>query len=288
MGRRRSELQDVIAAYITSKGVFPRPVQPKEVAMQIYNKEKHGDWRKFYQKIRRAMHRMAHSKPDAKCKRLKVHLHGYYGSYYNLQDVLRAEDPELTIHGLVLEGKISTEKNNSVLMTLLGTPFGTQSEEHRTDPDPSNGGWTRSSSYEGRKVTITLYRTGTILIRIRSSKYPMTPSEFSGFNGWLNGLFNNEVPLMNLYVIEVGVGKDFRVLRLDGIKSIKWGVFTNAYWELYQKNEEVMRMALHLNFPKNEISLLDAINLLQAATGEQMNLVDTRNQKDVIRPPGYQ
>jgi len=286
MGRKKSQLQERIAAYITSKGVFPRSVQPKEVARQLYRPNEDGEWSRFYQKTRKTMQRMSMGFGP----RLKLDAHGWYRAYYTLKDVLMAENPDVTIHGLVLEGKIPDEKRpEGVLRSILG-----QSERSYEPPSPDNGGWTFHHAFEGRRVTFTIFTTGTILIRIRSSTHPLTPPEFSSLNGWLNGLLNNEVPTMNLYVIEVGVGRDFHILRLDGIKSIKWGAFINAYWELYQKNEETLRLALHIHLPKNEISLVDALNILQTATNQQLDLVSHHKfpidgaKTDAKSPDGYQ
>lgn len=269
MAGRRSKIQDAIERYLVEIG---RPASAKEIAVAIGAMEHYDNVRKLLQRL-------------AERKLIRHEIHGYYGARFSLEDILRAERPELTTHGIKLQGTVPTA---SVPEFVQGTPALSQSE--RSEEERGGVRWYWDGAYEGREVKIVIYEnTKTVLISLRSSTFPITPIEFEGFAGWLEGIFNNQAVLLNLKVIQLGIGMDFKEYRLDGVKSITWKAWRSAYIELYQKSKDTLRLAIHLS--NQNIDLIDAITILKGMTNAPLDVVsryEVHKREGEQQREGYQ
>ena len=181
-------------------------------------------------------------------------LRGLYRSIFTLDDLLRAESPELQIHGLVFNGKVINIKQGSLFCYLL---------ESKSRPASGN----RKKiilPFEGRDLRIMLSENSTIEIFLKSSKYPINYSLFEQLIGYLKSILQDAIDWPELRIVEIGLGRDFKTWRLDGIQSIKIKEFRNAWIQIYQHGpERDTRLELHLH---DRITLTDALNILKVAT----------------------
>lgn len=225
-----------IIKYLQS--ISPRPAAPKEISFEL------GEQSNTIRAILTRLHRhnlIEKSGP------------GDYRALYSLEDILKTESPDMRLHGIKLEGGIPSDRAGLPLML----PFMTQPAE------PGSGDRKKYSFlFEGRNVTIMVSDNGTIEIFLRSSKHAVDYATFCAFAGWLDGLFMGQSHTLGLMVVELGIGRDFRTWRLDGVKSIKFTQWRNAWAQIYQKQKE-MRVEIHIN---DRIGLGDAIHIMRGMT----------------------
>jgi hypothetical protein len=219
------------------RAISPRPATPKEIAFEL------GIEAKTVRATITRLHR--HKFIEKSCT-------GHYRALYTLEDILKTESPELRLHGIKIEGMLPGGAGLTSKLPFMGQPIEQCSGNRKK----------YSFLYDGRSVTIMVSDNGLIEIFLRSSKHAVDFVTFCGFAGWLDGLFMGQTHALNLNVVELGIGRDFRTYRLDGIKSIKWGQWRNAWAQIYQKQNE-MRVEIHLN---ERIGLGDAIHILRGMT----------------------
>jgi len=120
-------------------------------------------------------------------------------------------------------------------------------------------------------------QNGLVEVFNRCSKQPLGFLDFNRFTAFLHGIFPC-FDVMGARLIQVGLNVDSRVLRLDGVKSIKFQTFENAWLSMYQKAGRGFRTEVHIN-PK-ELTLTEALNILKHLTNFPQNEV---SQLDKMR-----
>lgn len=229
--------------------ITPRPATPKEVAFEMGAE---------HERVKKSMLRLY------KQGRIEKTVHGYYRALFSLDDILRGESPEMRLHGIKIEGNVPKGEQGSPLLSLLFKDGLMASGNRRMV----------KRNFEGRTVTIQLSESGTLEIFLRSSRYSISYIEFERFAGWLDGMFANKTLLFNLKICELGLGRDFKKWRLDGVKSIKLGQWRNAWLQIYQKEKTgIMRMEIHTI---DHLSLGDAMHILKGMA---------ENPKQLQEPP---
>lgn len=120
---------------------------------------------------------------------------------------------------------------------------------------------------EDRRTTITFHQNGKICIHINSTKHPINYLDFCNILNFLNGFLHRWTPFdkKEVRLKEVGIGKDYKQLRLDGVTCISLHKFTNAWSRIYYKDDiEATRFEHHINC---EMTLDDAIRSFQLLDG---------------------
>jgi hypothetical protein len=137
--------------------------------------------------------------------------------------------------------------------------------------------------YEGRKITITVHLKGKVDVYVNSSDNPLIYPDFLKMLDFLNGFLERIAPFSERKVVkllEVGLAKDFKQLRLDGVKSISLKAFTNAMARIYYKDDiRATRFEHHL---APSMTLDDALRSLSILTNpinykEETRLDDPNN-----------
>ena len=219
------------------QSISPRPAQPKEIAFELGAS---------HDAIKKSLNRLYHH------KNIERVTYGWYRSIYNLDDILKAESPEMRLHGIKIEGIVPNLEQASLSCHLLNNLSMTSSGNRRMG----------KFSFMGRVVTVQLSESGRVEIQIRGTKYPLNYVEFEQFAGWIDGISNGAHLKWNLMIVQLGIGRDFRTWELEGIKSIKWGQWRNAWAQIYQKTA-TMRAEIHIN---ERLGLGDAIHILRGMT----------------------
>lgn len=121
-----------------------------------------------------------------------------------------------------------------------------------------------SFEFLGRPVTITLYpKSPTILVQLQASNNPLTFEEFNGFCFWLFGWGARENILEHTWQVkQYGWNLDFVNLDMtkSGYKRITLKAFRNDWFQIYQKQRDVLRVEAHLN--PRDLSLTDLQRLV--------------------------
>lgn len=203
-------------------------------------------------KIRTELSRLA---DRSKIRRIK---RGYFQAKATLEIIAMIESPDTKLHGIKIEVKkiegISVQ--HSILDWLKAKHFrdiankrGTPLKRH-----------TKQVGWRERWITITVHESGLVEIFLNCSKMPLTYEEFCSFCDFLDGYFKPYCfTRNNAYVIQVGMGKDFEEMHLDGVTCIRLHKFKNDWCSIYENKEGRVRFEHHL---KLNITLEDAINIM--------------------------
>jgi hypothetical protein len=119
-----------------------------------------------------------------------------------------------------------------------------------------------SMEFNGRPVTIRTYLgSPTVLVWLKATKNPLDFEEFDKFAYWLYGWASGKVVETTWTVTEWGWNVDF--LNMDmtksGFKTLTLHAFRNAWFRMYQKKADLLRIEAHLT-PK-DASLQDVLRI---------------------------
>ncbi len=194
---------------------------------------------------------------------------GFYAAYTDISLLDQLENPPTTLHGIMLECKTimqlqkhidgipSCKEYTEDAIKLLNALDFTGSTNYR---------YNRVVWFEGRRITITIHLKGKIDIHITSTNNPIIYPDFLRILSYLEGFLEKLAPLQNRKVVQllqVGVAKDYRQLRLDGIKSVTLHSFTNVWSRIYYKDEKTgTRFEHHITAKMNLDDALKSLSIL--------------------------
>ena len=187
---------------------------------------------------------------DPKGRIAKVH-EGWYRAARTPEILSKvATAKRLGIHGIEIAGKCPDDPTRSRLMSNSDIKIN------------SNGQY--SFEFLGRIITITLYpKSPTILVQLSSTNNPLTFEEFNGFCFWLFGWGAREKILDHTWQIKQwGWNLDFINLDMtkSGFKRITLKAFRNDWFQIYQKQKDVLRVEAHMN--PQDLALVDLQRLV--------------------------
>lgn len=211
---------------------------------------------KLINKIRTELHRLE------KRQRIRYMKRGFFQAKPSLQHIQKIESSETKLHGIKIECTrilgISAERNIESWL-----------EDKYFEPVNNDSGtwlrrWTRNSFWEERYVTFTVHENLFVEVFVNCSKNPLSYPEFQRFCEFLNGFFDPfYFNRSDMFLVQVGVGKDFNELELDGVKSVRLHKFANDWATIYMKDDGRVRFEHHL---KLHLNLDDALNMLDILT----------------------
>jgi len=130
-----------------------------------------------------------------------------------------------------------------------------------------NYSWFRYLWWENRRITLTVFDNLKLHVYISSSKHPLSYPEFLSLLSYLDGFLDAITPFKDRKVVrlkEIGLAKDFKELRLEGVKSVSLRAFMNAWSRIYYKDDmDATRVEHHLVL---EMPLDDALKSLSILT----------------------
>lgn len=158
------------------------------------------------------------------------------------------ENPPTLLHGILLEctivrhvtkwgqGAPPQQKNcyveNGLEKWLESHEFAYRSDNHS---------WFRYVWWNGRRLTFTIFSTDKLHVYLSSTRNPISYDEFELLLSFLDGYFEEIAPFKDRRVVklkEVGLAKDFKELRLEGVKSVSLRAFKNAWARIYYKDDQ--------------------------------------------------
>jgi len=195
---------------------------------------------------------------------------GFYVANISFSLIHKLEKPPSELHGIVL--------GCNLLKNLQKDPEGPRSVTISEEGisilcslgfiyDSSNKSYEKTLFYSNRRVLITVNRNSKVLIHIGCTNNPLDLPGFYNLLIFLDGFLEPLAPFNNREVVdllEVGIAKDFKELRLDGVSSVSLKCFTNAWTRIYyHKGLKVTRFEHHVQ-PK--MTLDDALKSLSILT----------------------
>lgn len=205
---------------------------------------KPSEIKKIVAKIRTELHRLT-KRNKINCKN-----RGFYQAKPLPHVLSKLENPEVKLHGIKIECHIAKNNIKGILpITDESNVFEDWLSLRGFEP-VSNNRFCVVRWWENRKITFTFHVSGLIEIFIRASNDPLGLHDWVRLLDWFNGFFD---PILfdsrEMFVRQVGFGRDFRLLRLEGVSSISLKVMTNVWSQAYQK-DGCVRFEHHMVFPR--------------------------------------
>lgn len=185
-------------------------------------------------------------------------------------------NPPTLLHGILLESDIvrkvtkypqgGSPKSQNVILKM------TKELERWLDANEfvyreDNHSYFRYVWWENRRITVTVFETCKLHVYVSSTKHPLSFPEFENMLIFLDGFLDAIAPFDEPRLIrlkEVGLAKDFKELRLDGVSSVSLKAFRNAFARIYYKDDiQATRVEHHL---KLDMPLDDALKSLSILT----------------------
>lgn len=113
-------------------------------------------------------------------------------------------------------------------------------------------------SFEGRNLSVTLYDSGHIHLALNASMAPLDYLAWSRFRAFLEGLLGE---IGDLRLSDVDVHTDIREMQLQELKGMRVRVFDNAWFHIYQKTEDILRIEVSM-VPKN-LKFIEACEIIR-------------------------
>lgn len=200
--------------------------------------------RKIIKKINTSLKRLTDR------KKINRKTRGFYQAKPLPHVIEKLENPSVCVHGIKLEIKI-VENNTK---GMVGIPpqsniFGDWLDARGFEAICNNR-WSLVRWWENRKITFIFHVSGLVEVFVNASSFPLGFLDFDRLLIWFNGFFD---PLLFdhgcTFVRQIGFNRDFRLLRLDGVKSVSLKVVRNLWHQVYQK-EGFVRFETHAVFPE--------------------------------------
>jgi hypothetical protein len=114
-------------------------------------------------------------------------------------------------------------------------------------------------AFEGRNLSVTLYDSGHIHLALNASLNPLDYLGWSRFRAFLEGLLPSYIG--DLVLSDVDVHTDIREMQLEQLKGMRVRVFDNAWFHIYQKTEDILRIEVSM-VPKN-LKFIEACEIIR-------------------------
>lgn len=171
---------------------------------------------------------------------------GWYRHKLEMDTIARIDrSKRIEMHGIKLEG-VCHQANTAYSLA------GAAKQRYR-----KRG--TYKEMFEDRIVTITAHEQGLVEVWLNTSEHPIGFQQFDRFQAWVKGLLDFVDP-WSWKVSQLGLNVDVREMYLEGVSSLKLSVFRDAWFQIYQKGEDSVRIETHL-FPN--LHLEEALTILR-------------------------
>ena len=154
----------------------------------------------------------------------------------------------LGIHGIQIQGKCPDDPLRYDL--------------YQNAPFKNNNHGVYSYEFNSRAITITVYRRShTIDVWLKATKNPLDFQEFNEFGYFLLGWSQGKVGEPTWQVKQWGWNMDFVNLDMtkSGFKKMSLKTFTNAWFQIYQKQMDLLRVEIH--WTPRELALQDVMRV---------------------------
>jgi len=133
---------------------------------------------------------------------------------------------------------------------------------HKNAPFKNNSHGQYSFEFNGRPVSIDVYsRSPTVVVWLKATKNPLDFEEFNQFAYWLLGWAQDKVQDHTWEIKEWGWNIDWVNMDMtkSGFKRMTLKTFRNAWFQIYQKQKDLLRLEVHLT--PTDLSLTDVMRI---------------------------
>jgi hypothetical protein len=177
---------------------------------------------------------------------------GFYSLIITHRNLHVLGDVPVMCHGLKIEARMIRFDKHQKTIDGITSPCNKIDDDlaewmkARCFVETTNARFYKRINWEGRWVTVTLHPlNGMIEIWLKASLNPLDAMDLIRFREFLKGMFNEITDMGGAIVSQIGINKDFKELRMEGVSCISLKNFTNCIWRIYQTRELGMRFEAH-------------------------------------------
>jgi len=190
--------------------------------------------------------------------------HGFYRIKHTAETISFLEKPPTLLHGIMV--------SMNMLRKLQKGIHGITADSCKLDEDLVRFGFVKKSNkrfvcsfyYQDdshRLVTITVHSVGRVDVYLNCSNHPVNYFEFRDVLNFVKGKLFFLGSLVDQRVIQFGMGKDFKSIRLEGASSLSLRVFMSHWFRVYNKESlGVCRVEQHV---KCDVSVDTFVSLFE-------------------------
>lgn len=231
----KKDLRARVAAFLEAHA--PQEFSPKFISLKLKGVS--------HEAVKKAIQRELKD-PRSRIVRVREGWYRYAHSIDTLKEVSGAK--RLGIHGIQVKGACPSKDTRSFLWQNAGFKIKSMGEY--------------SLEFNGRPVTIRVWQNSpTVLVWLKATKNPLDFDEFDKFVYFLYGWASGKVVETSWTVTEWGWNVDFVDMDMtkSGFKALTLHAFRNAWFRMYQKKADLLRIEAHLT-PK-DASLQDVLRI---------------------------
>ena len=175
-------------------------------------------------------------------------LRGFYRVNISPEALYYLERPPTLLHGIMVSMNTASKLQKAI--------HGITSTNYKKDlknlgfKEKTNNRLIKALYYHNditRLITITVHEKGRIDIYLNCSKQPVNYFEFRDILNFCEGKLDFLSPFLDQRVIQFGMAKDFREIRLDGVNSLTLRAFMDSWFRVYNKDQlGVTRIEQHV------------------------------------------
>jgi hypothetical protein len=217
----KRNLRERVVAFFEANA--PNEFQPKFVSLKL---------KAPYEAVKKCIQREVDN-PKSKLVRTREGWYRVARTPEQLASVSGAK--RLGIHGIQIQGKCPDEGIRYYL--------------HQNSPFKDNNHGKYSFEFNGRPVTVDVYRRSpTVVVWLKATKNPLDFQEFNQFAYWLFGWAQGKIFEHTWLVKMWGWSMDFVNMNMtkSGYKQMTLQAFRNAWFQMYQKQTDLLRVEVHI------------------------------------------
>lgn len=239
--RKPTEHQQKILNYMKENNNFLYSFSPKTLHIKVFKQER------SINTIRSDLRRMEEQ------GWIYRESYGYYRIKIDSSAISLLENPPTLLHGIMVSANIRTELQKAIHgITAKSCVFGGNLQRLKSlgFVEKSNFRLVLSFFFEddvNRRVTITVHKKGRVDFYLNCSNHPVNFFEFRDVYSFCKGRVGFLGTLLNERIVQFGMAKDFRMIRMEGVSSITLRSFLSNWWRVYNKESiGVTRVEQHL------------------------------------------
>lgn len=192
---------------------------------------------------------------EHKDKKIIRETHGFYRYNLDAETLYYMEQPPTLLHGIMVSMEWSRKLQKNIhgitsQTNILDTTTRLKNNGFKQTEGRNKQRLFKKIHYENdpdRLITITVHLNGRLDIYLNCTNHPVNYYEFRDILKYSQGTIDFIGPFGNQKVIQFGIAKDFREIRLDGATCLTLRAFMDSWFRVYNKDQlGVTRMEQHI------------------------------------------
>lgn len=204
--------------------------------------------------------------------------HGFYRIKMDGETLYYLEHPPTLLHGIMVSMNSLNQKLQNDIHGISAMLCNFGFEQTVGEKARNKKRWCKAFHYNddiNRLVTVTVHKIGRVDVYLNCSNHPVNYFEFRDMLKFVEGNISFLSPFGNQRVVEFGIAKDFRSIRMSGCNELSLRVFMNHWFRIYDKEKlGATRIEQHIKCDLPVSQLLDMFERMFLPVGNGFKNLD--------------